>query len=202
MSCPGLPLMRSYSIRPSWIKKEMAEFIRNRLSCCAECLREEQYDFSEAQRRVLEQFGKSDLSELSLDQRPLAVQAIGGLLDYLTETQMNGVDRLVSLDLYSESQFMALDLTARRNLELTETMRTGEKKGTPSVGAGPYPHCHGQASDPPVCRAAAAQSGGDRTASGCCGRALPGYHAPDTVRERLGGIYDMERLMTKIVFGN
>lgn len=50
-------------------KKEMAEFIRNRLSCCAECLREEQYDFSEAQRRVLEQFGKSDLSELSLDQR-------------------------------------------------------------------------------------------------------------------------------------
>ena len=36
----------------------------------------------------------------------------------------------MSLDLYSESQFMALDLTARRNLELTETMRTGEKKGT------------------------------------------------------------------------
>ena len=100
-----------------------------------------------AQRRVLEQFGKSDLSELSLDQRPLAVQAIGGLLDYLTETQMNGVDRLVSLDLYSESQFMALDLTARRNLELTETMRTGEKKGTLLWVLDQYPHCHGQAPD-------------------------------------------------------
>lgn len=183
-------------------KKEMAEFIRNRLSCCAECLREEQYDFSEAQRRVLEQFGKSDLSELSLDQRPLAVQAIGGLLDYLTETQMNGVDRLVSLDLYSESQFMALDLTARRNLELTETMRTGEKKGTLLWVLNRTRTAMGkrlirQYVEQPLLSPAV------------IGRRLDAVDElyqdtmlRDTVRERLGGIYDMERLMTKIVFGN
>ena len=183
-------------------KKEMAEFIRGRLSCCAECLREEQYDFSEAQRRVLEQFGKSDLSELSLDQRPLAVQAIGGLLDYLTETQMNGVDRLVSLDLYSESQFMALDLTARRNLELTETMRTGEKKGTllwvlDRTRTAMGKRLIRQYVEQPLLSPAV------------IGRRLDAVDElyqdtmlRDTVRERLGGIYDMERLMTKIVFGN
>lgn len=183
-------------------KKEMAEFIRNRLSCCAECLREEQYDFSEAQRRVLEQFGKSDLSELSLDQRPLAVQAIGGLLDYLTETQMNGVDRLVSLDLYSESQFMALDLTARRNLELTETMRTGEKKGTllwvlDRTRTAMGKRLIRQYVEQPLLSPAV------------IGRRLDAVDElyqdtmlRDTVQERLGGIYDMERLMTKIVFGN
>ena len=183
-------------------KKEMAEFIRNRLSCCAECLREEQYDFSEAQRRVLEQFAKSDLSELSLDQRPLAVQAIGGLLDYLTETQMNGVDRLVSLDLYSESQFMALDLTARRNLELTETMRTGEKKGTllwvlDRTRTAMGKRLIRQYVEQPLLSPAV------------IGRRLDAVDElyqdtmlRDTVRERLGGIYDMERLMTKIVFGN
>ena len=183
-------------------KKEMAEFIRNRLSCCAECLREEQYDISEAQRRVLEQFGKSDLSELSLDQRPLAVQAIGGLLDYLTETQMNGVDRLVSLDLYSESQFMALDLTARRNLELTETMRTGEKKGTllwvlDRTRTAMGKRLIRQYVEQPLLSPAV------------IGRRLDAVDElyqdtmlRDTVRERLGGIYDMERLMTKIVFGN
>ena len=183
-------------------KKEMAEFIRNRLSCCAECLREEQYDFSEAQRRVLEQFGKSDLSELSLDQRPLAVQAIGGLLDYLTETQMNGVDRLVSLDLYSESQFMALDLIARRNLELTETMRTGEKKGTllwvlDRTRTAMGKRLIRQYVEQPLLSPAV------------IGRRLDAVDElyqdtmlRDTVRERLGGIYDMERLMTKIVFGN
>ena len=183
-------------------KKEMAEFIRNRLSCCAECLREEQYDFSEAQRRVLEQFGKSDLSELSLDQRPLAVQAIGGLLDYLTETQMNGVDRLVSLDLYSESQFMALDLTARRNLELTETMRTGEKKGPllwvlDRTRTAMGKRLIRQYVEQPLLSPAV------------IGRRLDAVDElyqdtmlRDTVRERLGGIYDMERLMTKIVFGN
>ena len=183
-------------------KKEMAEFIRNRLSCCAECLREEQYDISEAQRRVLEQFGKSDLSELSLDQRPLAVQAIGGLLDYLTETQMNGVDRLVSLDLYSESQFMALDLTARRNLELTDTMRTGEKKGTllwvlDRTRTAMGKRLIRQYVEQPLLSPAV------------IGRRLDAVDElyqdtmlRDTVRERLGGIYDMERLMTKIVFGN
>ena len=183
-------------------QKEMAEFIRGRLSCCAECLREEQYDFSEAQRRVLEQFGKSDLSELSLDQRPLAVQAIGGLLDYLTETQMNGVDRLVSLDLYSESQFMALDLTARRNLELTETMRTGEKKGTllwvlDRTRTAMGKRLIRQYVEQPLLGPAV------------IGRRLDAVDElyqdtmlRDTVRERLGGIYDMERLMTKIVFGN
>ena len=48
-------------------KKGMAEFIRNRLSCCVQCLREDQYDFSGAQSRVLSQFGKSNLAELSLD---------------------------------------------------------------------------------------------------------------------------------------
>ena len=183
-------------------QKEMAEFIRNRLACCAECLREEQYDSAEAQRRVLEQFGKSDLSELSLDQRPLAVQAIGGLLDYLTETQMNGVDRLVSLDLYSESQFMALDLTARRNLELTETMRTGEKKGTllwvlDRTRTAMGKRLIRQYVEQPLLSPAV------------IGRRLDAVDElyqdallRDTVRERLGGIYDMERLMTKIVFGN
>lgn len=150
-------------------KKGMAEFIRNRLSCCVQCLREDQYDFSGAQSRVLSQFGKCDLAELSLDQRPLSVQAIGGLLDYLTETQMNGVDRLVSLDLYSENQFMALDLTARRNLELTETMRTGEKKGTLLWVLDRTRHCYGKALDSPVCGAATSQSGGHRTPTGCSG---------------------------------
>ena len=183
-------------------KKGMAEFIRNRLSCCVQCLREEQYDFSGAQSRVLSQFGKCDLAELSLDQRPLSVQAIGGLLDYLTETQMNGVDRLVSLDLYSENQFMALDLTARRNLELTETMRTGEKKGTllwvlDRTRTAMGKRLIRQYVEQPLLSPAV------------IGRRLDAVDElyqntmlRDTIRERLGSIYDMERLMTKIVFGN
>ena len=109
----------------------------------------------------------------------------------------------MSLDLYSESQFMALDLTARRNLELTETMRTGEKKGTLLWVLDQYPHCHGQAADPPVCGAAAAQPGSDRDGVWMLWTSsIRILCSRDTVRERLGGVYDMERLMTKIVFGN
>ena len=43
---------------------------------------------------------------------------------------MNGVQRLTTLHCYTEEQFLALDLTARRNLELVETMRSREKKGS------------------------------------------------------------------------
>lgn len=43
---------------------------------------------------------------------------------------MNGLERINNLDIYSDVQFMQLDLTARRNLELTETLRNKEKRGT------------------------------------------------------------------------
>ena len=56
--------------------------------------------------------------------------AIQNLILYLDKVQMNGNCRITSVGLYSEKQYMDLDITARRNLELTETMRTKEKRGT------------------------------------------------------------------------
>ena len=43
---------------------------------------------------------------------------------------MGGIKRLTSLTCYTGEQYLSLDLTARRNLELTETMRSREKKGS------------------------------------------------------------------------
>ena len=183
-------------------RREMGDFIKNRLSCCAQCLLEEQYALAPAEELVLRQFGKDSLSDLSLDTRPLAVRAIGGLLQYLTETQMTGVDRLVSLDLYSENQFMNLDMTARRNLELNETMRTGEKKGSllwvlDRTRTAMGKRLLRQYIEQPLMSPAA------------IGRRLDAVDElyqntilRDEVREMLGSIYDLERLMTKIVFGN
>ena len=59
-----------------------------------------------------------------------AVHALGGLLDYLEKTQPASLAGLNDLRLYRQGQYMELDLNARRNLELCETMRTKEKKGT------------------------------------------------------------------------
>ena len=59
-----------------------------------------------------------------------ALQAAGGLLSYLYETQKTDLSHLSALRCYTAGQFMELDLTARRTLELTETMRGKEKRGS------------------------------------------------------------------------
>ena len=59
-----------------------------------------------------------------------ALQAAGALISYLLETQKTDLSHISTLSFYSGGQFMELDLTARRNLELTETLRSKEKKGS------------------------------------------------------------------------
>ena len=61
---------------------------------------------------------------------PAAAMALGGLLDYLYETQKTDLSHINDLDYYEQGRFMELDLAARRNLELTETLRNKEKKGS------------------------------------------------------------------------
>ena len=54
----------------------------------------------------------------------------GALIKYLTETQKNGLENITSISRYEHGRFMVLDSFARRNLELTETLREKEKRGS------------------------------------------------------------------------
>lgn len=58
------------------------------------------------------------------------VCSINGLLEYLTQTQKIQLEHINNIKIYSISKYMALDMVARRNLELTERMSDGAKKGT------------------------------------------------------------------------
>ncbi len=88
------------------------------------------FDYPAAVEAILRHFHKTSLDELRLKEAALAVRALGCSLHYLYMTQMTGVERMTQLDVYSDEQFMRLDLTARRNLELLETMRNKEKRGS------------------------------------------------------------------------
>jgi DNA mismatch repair protein MutS len=59
-----------------------------------------------------------------------SVNASGALLEYLEQTQKVNLDHINSVNLYKSEEFMLLDVSTRRNLELTETMREKAKKGT------------------------------------------------------------------------
>lgn len=108
----------------------LRDFIRDRLHATVECLEEEEYRITAAQETVSRQFGGKSLAELELGDKPLAVLAVGALLDYLARTQITGLERMTQLELESENAYMALDLNTVRNLELIETMRNKERKGS------------------------------------------------------------------------
>ena len=60
----------------------------------------------------------------------LSVASTNALLAYLLETQKNNLDHINKIIVYSTTKYMALDINARRNLEITEKLRDKSKKGT------------------------------------------------------------------------
>ena len=65
-----------------------------------------------------------------LEERVLAVSSINALIEYIEETQKTSLDHINKITIYNLSKYMALDINARRNLEITEKMRDKSKKGT------------------------------------------------------------------------
>ncbi len=110
--------------------KSLAEFVDRCLNGRLDVRPDEEFDLITSQDAVLRQFRSVSLTELNLSDKPSAVCAFGCALRYLRSTQMSGLERMNKLDVYSDAQYMKLDLTARRNLELLETMRTQEKRGS------------------------------------------------------------------------
>ena len=70
-------------------------------------------------------FDVSTLDGFGCAQMPLAISAAGGLMQYLQDTQKNGLSHIRRLSVVSRSEYMQLDVNTRRNLELTEGIRTG-----------------------------------------------------------------------------
>ncbi len=183
--------------------KGMGAFLRERIGCCAQALDEELCSNTETLLKVvLDQFGETVVRENNLLSMPRAVSALGALLCYLHETQKVGVERLVSLEVYREQRCMMLDPTARRNLELLQTMRSGEKRGSllwvldktyTAMGKRLLRHYLEQ----PLCNPIQIEKRLN---------AVEEIKSDSMLRldleEQLSGIYDMERLLTRVVCGS
>ena len=82
-------------------------------------------------RRILrEHFKVASLEGLGLGDYDCGVIASGAVLQYLYETQKNTLDHLTTIVSYASGNFMILDSSTRRNLELLETMREKQKRGS------------------------------------------------------------------------
>ncbi len=103
--------------------------IFRRLNCCVNEGRSENFRLERAEELLEKHFGQT-MSKLGLTGLPAAAIASGALLGTLLWVQKNDLAHIRELQYYTTGRFMELDLDARRNLELTETMRSKEKKGT------------------------------------------------------------------------
>ena len=101
----------------------------HRLNCCIDEGKPEQFDLEMAQSLLEKHFAQS-MAQLGLTGLNAAAIAGGTLLQTLKFVQKNELAHIRQLQYYTTGRFMELDMDARRNLELTETLRSKEKKGS------------------------------------------------------------------------
>lgn len=180
--------------------KTLPNFIKEKLSASVEMLTDDEFGYSICLDAMKKQFKENDVN--SIKDKKEMVSSVGALLSYLKVTQITGYERINIFEVYNENQYMNLDYNTRRNLELTRTMMNKEKKGSLIWLLDKTKTAMGKRLlrywlEHPLLNIGTILNRQSAIAD----------LVDDTVQrleitESLIGIFDIERLMTKIVYGN
>lgn len=176
------------------------EDLKGRLHISVNPLESHVFDDEGCKRLLLRHFKVNTLIGLGIEEFPVGMVAAGALLQYLYDTQKTGMEHFRHIYPYLTNKYMLLDSSTRRNLELTETLREKQKRGSLLWVL-------------------------DKTKTAMGARMLRGYleqplinkedmeHrldaleelnqnsvSRDELREYLSPIYDLERLLTRITY--
>ena len=159
------------------------------------------FDDSLCREKLLEHFHVSGFGGLGLEDYDCGIISAGALLQYLLETQKNSLSNLTHITPYVTGKYMLLDSATRRNLELCETLREKQKRGSllwvldktkTAMGARMLRKYVEQpliSKKDIVLRLDAVEELKNQAIS------------REEIREYLSPVYDMERLLTKITYG-
>ena len=178
---------------------EAETLIRDRLSAMLGDRESARFDHASAKAIVEEQFCDS-VREDTLSDHSL-VCALGALISYIADTQKNDISHIKNLTVYNDSQYLGMDINTRRNLEISETMRSKEKKGSliwvldkthTAVGARLLRNWL----EHPLLSTSRISARQD---------AVEEFFGDYMLREEIGilldGVLDLERLLTKAIYG-
>jgi len=179
----------------------IADYLAQHREISVEPGEEELYDCQRCDDLLREQFGSECLEKNNIYDHYCAMRAAGALLQYLRHTQRQNIDRITELSYYVGEQFMRLDYTARRNLELVQTMRDGEKKGSLLWVLDRTRTAMGKRLirkwiEQPLVNASRIQSRLNAVEE-LTGSAM----LRDSLTDALTGMSDLERIMTRVVYG-
>ena len=176
------------------------EDLRERLKITIYPLEAHYFDEDLCRKCLQKHFHVSTLTGLGVEEFPSGLIAAGGLLQYLYDTQKNDLAHFTHIYPYLTSRYMLLDSSTRRNLELTETLREKQKRGSllwvldktkTAMGARMLRSWIEQPlvnKEDMVVRLDSVE--------GLCKNPM----AREEVREYLNPIYDMERLLGKVSY--
>ncbi|MGN0563254.1 MAG: DNA mismatch repair protein MutS [Candidatus Heritagella sp.] len=129
-------------------------------------------------------------------------RAAGVMLLYLQQTQRVGLERMNTLSLFEDAQYMQLDGNTRYNLELCETMRTKEKKGSLLWVLDHTCTAMGKRLLRTWIEQPLLSPGGITRRQNAVEELVQNAELLDTLQDGLNGIYDLERILTRIVYGS
>lgn len=178
------------------------EFASNRIMVTPEVRDDIDFELNTCRNKVEEHF-KSSKTAFSCDEiTEVQIQSLGCILSYLYATQMTGLERLNQISIYMDAQFMHLDLIARRNLELVETMRNKNKKGSLLGVLDKTNTAMGKRLlrtwiEQPLLQPLAIENRLNAVEELVKNVVLCG-----NISDYLKGIYDIDRIMTRIVYGS
>ncbi len=177
------------------------EDLRGRLNIAITTMEPHYFDEDRCKNVIAKHFGVNGIAGLGISDFPNGILAAGSLLQYLIDTQKNDLSHITHLYPYIADTYMLLDSSTRRNLELTETLREKQKRGSLLWVLD-------------KCKTAM----GSRTLAGFVRQPLVNRNdiekrlsavealcknpvERDEIREYLNSVYDLERLAGKISFG-
>ena len=186
---------------PAGSCEPLQKFLSDRLQVTGEILDEEYFDWERCRKLSADQFGSEEIAQLENSGQQSVIFALGAMIHYLTQTQKHGLESLTHLEIYSDEQYMTLDLTARRNLELTRTLRSGERRGTLLWVLDQTKTPMGKRLIRSVLEKPLLNPTAINKRLNAVGELLGDSVRLDNIRQELRDIFDMERLITRIVYG-
>ena len=176
------------------------EDLKGRLNIAVYFLEPHYFDEDRCRDSLLTHFHVSTLQGMGIEDFPSGLIAAGALMQYLTDTQKTSLSHFTHLYPYLTSKYMLLDSATRRNLELTETLREKQKRGSllwvldktkTAMGA----RTLRQYIEQPLIDKEGIEERLDGVEA-LCNQAM----SRDEIREYLNPIYDMERLLGKVSY--
>ena len=180
--------------------KQVTAFISKRIDASCELPEDSYFDYELNFEECRNHFGENLINSLKLTETKSALIAVGVTLRYLKNLQKNDLNNIKDINFYSENQYMKVNYTTKRDLEITETMRSREKKGSLLWVLDKTKTSMGRRLlkswlDKPLINYAVITKRHNAVGE-LCDRNM----ALSELTDALSGVYDIERLMTRVMF--